>query len=197
LRKGDEQAFASIIDRHHASMLRVARSYVATREAAEDVVQETWLGVINGIGRFEERSSLKTWIFRILVNRAKTRGERDARTRPFSSLGDPNEPTVDPGRFHTQGRWAGFWSAPPTSHSVPEDHVVQAEVGRQLLAAIDQLPESHRIVITLRDIQGLSAPEVCELLDLSEANQRVLLHRARAKARATLERVLDESAEVS
>ncbi len=197
MRKGDEQAFASIIDRHHASMLRVARSYVATREAAEDVVQETWLGVINGIGRFEERSSLKTWIFRILVNRAKTRGERDARTRPFSSLGDPNEPTVDPGRFHTQGRWAGFWSAPPTSHSVPEDHVVQAEVGRQLLAAIDQLPESHRIVITLRDIQGLSAPEVCELLDLSEANQRVLLHRARAKARATLERVLDESAEVS
>ena len=197
MRKGDEQAFASIIDRHHASMLRVARSYVATREAAEDVVQETWLGVINGIGRFEERSSLKTWIFRILVNRAKTRGERDARTRPFSSLGDPNEPTVDPGRFHTQGRWAGFWSAPPTSHSVPEDHVVQAEVGRQLLAAIDQLPESHRIVITLRDIQGLSAPEVCELLDLSEANQRVLLHRARAKARATLERVLDESAGVS
>lgn len=175
-------------------MLRVARSYVASREAAEDVVQEAWLGVINGIDEFEERSSLKTWIFRILVNRAKTRGERESRTRPFSSLATPDEPTVDPDRFLSQGRWAGFWSAPPTSHTLPEDHALLAEVGEQVLAAIDKLPESQRIVITLRDIQGLTASEVCGLLELSDVNQRVLLHRARSSARATLERVLDKSA---
>src|SRR6266508_4832140 len=109
-------------------MLRVARSYVATREAAEDVVQETWLGVIRGLDRFEERSSLKTWIFQFLVNRAKTRGEREGRSRPFSSLqGTGDEPAVDPSRFNQHGRWAGFWSAPPTKHSLPEDHVVLAE----------------------------------------------------------------------
>jgi RNA polymerase sigma-70 factor (ECF subfamily) len=174
-------------------MLRVARSYVASREAAEDVIQETWLGVINGLDRFEERASLKTWIFRILVNQAKTRGEREARTRPFSSLEQPDdEPAVDPGRFNARGRWAGFWSAPPTSDLVPEDHVVLAEVGEQVLAAIDHLPERQRVVITLRDIQDLSAAEVCELLGLSEVNQRVLLHRARSRARATLEQVLAE-----
>jgi RNA polymerase sigma-70 factor (ECF subfamily) len=177
-------------------MLRVARAYVATREAAEDVVQETWLGVIDGLGRFEERSSLKTWIFRILVNRAKTRGEREGRTRPFSSL-EPvgDEPTVDPDRFYAKGRWAGFWSSPPTAHALPEDHVVMAEAGAQLLAAIDQLPPNQRLVITLRDVHGLPASDVCQLLELSESNQRVLLHRARAKARTALEAFLDERAD--
>lgn len=197
LRKGDERAFAALIDRYHASMLRVARSFVATHEAAEDVVQETWLGVITGLDRFEERASLKTWIFRILVNRAKTRGSREARTRPFSSLEpEGDEPAVDPSRFNDQGRWAGFWSSPPTPHSLPEDHVVQAEAGRQLLEAIDGLPPNQRLVITLRDVQGMSANEVCDLLDVSEVNQRVLLHRARSKARARLERFLDESASI-
>jgi RNA polymerase sigma-70 factor (ECF subfamily) len=171
-------------------MFRIARSYVATREAAEDVVQETWLGVINGLDRFEERSSLKTWIFRILVNRARSRGEREARTRPFSSLGTTDdESAVDGSRFNSEGQWAGFWSVPPTAHSLPEDHMLQAETGEQLLAAIDGLPPTQRIVITLRDVQGLSAAEVCELLDVTPAHQRVLLHRARSKARATLEQV--------
>ncbi len=177
-------------------MLRVARSYVATREAAEDVVQETWLGVINGLDRFEQRSSLKTWMFRILVNRAKTRGERDARSRPFSSLDllEPggDEPAVDPSRFNTHGRWAGYWSSPPSAAALPEDSVVVAEAGQRLVAAIDSLPPSQRLVITLRDVQGLSAAEVCDLLQVSEGNQRVLLHRARSKVRATLECYLDD-----
>jgi RNA polymerase sigma-70 factor, ECF subfamily len=192
LRGGDEQAFAALIDRHHASMLRVARSYVATREAAEDVVQETWLGVIKGLDGFEGRSSLKTWIFRILVNRARTRGQREARSQPFSAVSPVGkEPVVDPARFYDTGRWAGFWSAPPTLHSPAEQQVIATEASQQLLAAIGQLPDSQRVVITLRDVQGLSASEVCDLLDISEANQRVLLHRARTKARAALERYLD------
>jgi RNA polymerase sigma-70 factor (ECF subfamily) len=197
LREGDEQVFASLVDRYHSSMLRVARSYVASREAAEDVVQETWLGVINGLDRFEERASLKTWIFRILVNRAKTRGQREARSRPFSAFGQPDdEAAVDPSRFNARGRWEGFWSAPSAPDPLPEDRVVAAEVGEQVLAAIDDLPERQRVVITLRDIQDLSASEVCDVLGLSEANQRVLLHRARSRARATLERALAEPAEV-
>lgn len=175
-------------------MLRVARYYVSSREAAEDVVQETWLGVIKGLEGFEGRSSLKTWIFRILVNRARTRGQREARTQPFSALGsDTDEPAEDPTRFHDTGRWTGFWSTPPTFHSPTEQQVISAEATKQVLAAIGQLPNSQRVVITLRDVQGLSASEVCELLDISEANQRVLLHRARTKARAALERYLDNS----
>jgi RNA polymerase sigma-70 factor (ECF subfamily) len=193
LRAGDEQAFAALLDRYHATMLRVARGYVATREAAEDVVQETWLGVINGIDGFEGRSSLKTWIFRILVNRAKTRGEREGRTRPFSSVvPDDGEPSVDPERFIDSGRWAGFWAAPPAHHSIPEARVLAGEAGQQLAHAVDELPDNQRLVISLRDIQGLTAPEVCELLSISEANQRVLLHRARSKVRAVLEGYLDD-----
>jgi RNA polymerase sigma-70 factor, ECF subfamily len=190
LRKGDEQAFGSLIDRYHTSMVRVARTYVATKEAAEDVVQETWLGVIKGLDGFEERSSLKTWIFRILVNRAKTRGEREARTRPFSSLeGADDEPAVDPDRFNEHGRFAGYWSAPPTAASIPEDAVVLAELGQQLLGVLEGLPATQRTVITLRDLHGLSSAEVCDLLGVSEVNQRVLLHRARSKARAALEHI--------
>ena len=192
LRRGDERAFAGLIDRYHASMVRVARSYVATREAAEDVVQETWLGVIKGLDSFEGRSSLKTWIFRILVNRARTRGQREARSQPFSAIASGgDEPAVDPARFYDTGRWVGFWSAPPTLHSPAEQQLIATEAGQQILAAIGQLPDSQRIVITLRDVEGLSASEVCDLLDISEANQRVLLHRARTKARAALERYLD------
>jgi RNA polymerase sigma-70 factor (ECF subfamily) len=193
LRAGDELAFAALLDRYHGTMLRVARGYVATKEAAEDVVQETWLGVINGIDGFEARSSLKTWIFRILVNRAKTRGEREGRVRPFSSVvAEPGEPSVDPDRFIESGRWAGYWATPPAHHSLPEARVLAGEAGVQLADAVEKLPENQRIVISLRDIQGLSAPEVCELLSISEANQRVLLHRARSKVRAALEGYLDD-----
>jgi RNA polymerase sigma-70 factor (ECF subfamily) len=200
LRAGDEKAFAALVDRYYDTMLRVARFHVATREAAEDVVQETFLGVIQGIDRFEGRSSLRTWMFRILVNRAKTRGEREGRTRPFSSFAselEADEPAVDPDRFLAEGRWAGFWAAPPAAGHLPEARVVAAEAGDRLIAAIQALPDSQRTVITLRDVQGCSSSEVCELLDISEANQRVLLHRARSKARTALEQYLDERVEVS
>lgn len=198
LRAGDEAVFAALVDRYHGPLMRVARDYVATKEAAEDVVQETWLGVINGIDRFEARSSLKTWIFRILVNRAQSRGEREARTKPFSSfVGDADDPAVDPDRFVDSGRWAGFWKSPPSACSIPEDNVLVAETGALLMAAVEALPASQRAVIELHDIQGLSSAEVCELLSLSEGNQRVLLHRARTKVRAALEEYLDDRAGVS
>jgi RNA polymerase sigma-70 factor, ECF subfamily len=195
LRAGKEDAFASLIDRYYDAMIRVARLHVATKEAAEDVVQETFLGVIRGIDRFEGRSSLKTWIFRILVNRAKTRGERESRTRPFSSMiGElsVHDPAVDPTRFLDAGRWRGYWQAPPSAEQLPEAHALATEVGDDLLAVIAALPSNQRLVITLRDVQGFSSAEVCELLAISEANQRVLLHRARSKARAALEHRLDE-----
>jgi RNA polymerase sigma-70 factor (ECF subfamily) len=194
LRAGDEQAFASLLDRYYAPMLRVARDYVATREAAEDVVQETFLGVLRGIDRFEGRSSLKTWLFRILVNRARTRGEREARTVPFSALETgEGEPAVDPSRFVGPGhRWSGFWASPPSRANPPEERVLAAEAVGVLQPVIDDLPPNQRLVITLRDVEGFSAPEVCDLLGISDANQRVLLHRARSKARAAYERYLDE-----
>ncbi len=193
LRAGDEAAFGELVDRYYAIMQHVARQYVASKEAAEDVVQETFLGVIQGIDRFEGRSSLKTWIFRILVNRARTRGEREGRTRPFSALVlglDVDEPSVDPERFASEGRWAGYWSAPPSAEQLPEASVLVAELGSELRAVIAGLPAAQRTVLELRDVQGLTSAEVCELLELSEANQRVLLHRARSKARAALERGL-------
>jgi len=188
LRAGDEAAFGELVDRYYQSMLHVARGYVATKEAAEDVVQETFLGVIKGLADFQGRSSLKTWMFRILVNRAQTRGEREGRTRPFSSVGDARgEPAVDPDRFAKEGRWAGYWTSPPSEEHLPEARVLAAEIGDQLLAAIAMLPEAQRAVLELRDVLGFDAREVCDLLDVSEANQRVLLHRARSKARAFLE----------
>ncbi|HEV7535955.1 MAG TPA: sigma-70 family RNA polymerase sigma factor [Acidimicrobiia bacterium] len=186
LRRGDEKAFATLIDRYHASLLRLAMSYVATKEQAEDVVQETWLGVLNGIDRFEGRSSLKTWIFRILVNRAKTKGVRERRSVPFSSLesdGDEREPAVDPSRFQE-----GAWSAPPESwEGIPEDRLLSGETRTVVEDAIARLPDMQRAVITLRDVRGFTAQEACEVLGLTEANQRVLLHRARSKVRARLE----------
>ena len=199
LRAGDEAAFGDLVDRYYGVMLRVARSYVATKEAAEDVVQETFLGVIQGIDRFEQRSSLRTWMFRILVNRAKTRGEREGRARPFSSFrsGVDDEPAVDPDRFLSAGRWAGFWSAPPSAEHLPDAGVLAAELGDRLTEAVAALPAAQRTVLELRDVQGLTAAEVCELLELSEINQRVMLHRARSKARTLLEGYLDERAGVS
>ncbi len=195
LRAGDESAFAGLVDRYYGPMLRLARQFVATKEAAEDVVQETFLGVIQGIDRFEGRSSLRTWMFRILVNRARTRGEREGRTRPFSALSlglDTDEPAVDPDRFVREGRWSGFWSAPPSPAELPEASVLAGELGAQLQAALDTLPAAQRVVIDLRDVKGFSSAEVCELLDISEGNQRVLLHRARSKARAAFEQLLGD-----
>ena len=193
LRRGDERAFASLLDLYHASLIRLAMVYVGNRAVAEEVAQETWLGVVKGIDRFEGRSSLKTWIFRILTNTAKTRAEREGRTVPISSLTrelEADELAVEPDRFIDQNaeRWGGHWAAPPTSwETIPETRLVSDETQGVIEQAIDALPAMQRQVITLRDVQGFPSEEVCELLTISEANQRVLLHRGRSKVRAALE----------
>ena len=194
LREGDESAFVELIDRYGPMMLRVAQMYVRDRATAEEVVQETWLAVLNGIDRFEERSSLKTWIFRILTNRAKTRGERDGRVVPFSSLAgaeaEENEPSVDPDRFlGADSRTPGAWAAPPRAW--PEDAVLDKEALGVIEMAIDKLPEAQREVILLRDVEGWTPMEVSDALEITDGNQRVLLHRARTKVRAALELYLD------
>jgi len=196
LRAGDEDAFMTLVDRYGPQMLRVARLYVPTAAIAEDVVSETWLAVLAGLDRFEGRSSLKTWIFRILANRAKTRGLRERRSVPFSSLadaGDDDGPTVDAERFEPAGsRWAGHWSTAPSRFGdLPEEQLLSKETAETARTAIAALPESQRTVITLRDVEGWDAAEVCDLLGISEGNQRVLLHRARSKVRQALERELD------
>ncbi len=172
--------------------------YTPTRAVAEDVVQETWLGVLQGLDRFEGRSSLKTWIFRILTNRAKTRGTRERRSIPFSSFADPSadgpEPAVDPSRFHGEDdRWPHGWASPPTSwDEVPEDRLLSSETLGKVAEAIASLSGAQREVITLRDVEGWTSAEVCNHLGLSETNQRVLLHRARAKVRSALEEYLQD-----
>jgi RNA polymerase sigma-70 factor, ECF subfamily len=190
LRRGDEAAFAELIERYSAPLIRLAAGFVRDRAVAEEVVQETWLAVLQGIDRFEARSSLKTWVYRILTNKAKTRGERERRSVPFSSLAPADEgPSVDPDRFlGPDHHWAGHWSVPPPRwDEIPEERLL----GRETLAcaqrAIDALPLAQRQVITLRDVEGWDSEDVCELLGLSEGNQRVLLHRARTKVRLALE----------
>jgi RNA polymerase sigma-70 factor (ECF subfamily) len=190
LREGDEAAFKELIDRYHASLVRVAQAYVPTRALAEEVAQETWLAVLEGLDRFEGRSSLKTWLFRILTNRAKTRGMRERRSLPFSAL-ESDDGAVDPDRFRGPDEaWPGHWSAPP--HGFPEERLLAHETRRVIEDAIRKLPKTQRTVITLRDVEGWSAEEVCNALTLSETNQRVLLHRARSAVRAALERYLED-----
>jgi RNA polymerase sigma-70 factor (ECF subfamily) len=194
--EGDETAFRMLVDRYHGSLLRVAMIYVRNRAVAEEVVQETWLAVISGLPRFERRSLLKTWIFRILTNQAKTRAARERRTVPMSSIAleeDDDWTSVEPERFRgPEDRWAGHWASPPQSWAdVPEQRLLSGETLRVIRETISALPLTQAKVITLRDVEGWSAEEVCALLDLSEANQRVLLHRARSKVRAELERYLD------
>jgi RNA polymerase sigma-70 factor (ECF subfamily) len=195
LRVGDEQAFAALVAKYGPSLLRLALLYVSSRAVAEEVVAETWLAVFTGLERFEGRSTLKTWLFRILTNKAKTRGQREARTLPFSAFaadGDEDEPAVDADRFLGPAqRLAGHWSAPP--RAVPEERLLAGEARARIEAAIAALPPNQRAVITLRDVEGLSADEACSVLGLSETNQRVLLHRARAKVRAAFERYLQET----
>jgi RNA polymerase sigma-70 factor, ECF subfamily len=185
LRAGDESAFARLVKEHGASMLRVARLYVGSRAVAEEVVQEAWLAVLNGIGAFEGRSTLKTWIFRILANIAKTRGQREGRSIPFSALAPDDEPAVDPDRFLADGQWA----SPPASWG-PEDQLLGQETRAAIDQAIAALPPSQAIVITMRDVEGFSSEETRNALDVSETNQRVLLHRARSKVRQALEEYL-------
>ncbi len=190
LRSGDEAAFRDLIARYHAPFVRVAQMYVPSRALAEEVAQETWLAVLEGIDRFEGRSSLKTWLFRILTNRAKTRGMREGRSLPFSSL-ENDDAAVDVDRFRDPDEgWPGHWRAPP--RAFPEERLLAAETRDVIADAIERLPETQRTVITLRDIEGWSADEVCNALTLSETNQRVLLHRARSAVRAALEKYMDD-----
>lgn len=192
LRCGDEGAFARLVGEYHGALVRMAMLYVADRTAAEEVAQETWLAVLRGIHRFEGRSSLKTWIFRILTNRAQTRGQRDSRIVPFAALARTeiagDEPTVDPALFRgPQDRYPGGWVSFPRDWDAPEERLLSREVQRNILAAIEDLPPVQRAVIGLRDVEGLGSHEVCNVLAISETNQRVLLHRARAKVRRALE----------
>lgn len=196
LRAGDEDAFMSLVERLQPQMLRIARMYVSTGAVAEEVVQEAWVGVLKGLDGFEGRSSLRTWILRILVNTAKTRGQRESRSIPFSSLWAPEpgaEPAVGPERFIPQGqRWAGHWAEEPAAwDSVPEERLLSSETLRRVGEAIETLPPNQREVIRMRDVLGWSSSEVCNALELSETNQRVLLHRARAKVRRLLEGYLE------
>jgi RNA polymerase sigma-70 factor (ECF subfamily) len=187
LRAGDEAAFLALVRRHHSGMLRVASTFVRSRAIAEEVVQEAWLGVLKGLHLFEGRASLQAWIFRILVNCAKTRGARESRTTPLSSL-EPGDgaPAVSPDRFLDEGeRWPGHWSEPPAPW--PDARVASNEMVALVREAMEILPEAQRTVMSLRDVEGWDSAEVCELLGISEGNQRVLLHRARSKVRALVE----------
>lgn len=191
---GDEAAFANLVEQYHSRLLRLARLFVADRASAEEVVQDTWLAVLTGLRSFGGRSSLKTWMFSILTNKAKTRGWRERRTVPFSSLLDGNageqpavdQPAVDPARFTARG----IWAAPPDrwGDDTPENVLLRQEARGHIEDAIAALPPAQRAVVTLRDVEGLDSAEVCHMLDLSEVNQRVLLHRGRSKLRTTLER---------
>jgi RNA polymerase sigma-70 factor (ECF subfamily) len=198
LRQGDEAAFARLVDQYHASLRRVARLYVSNRAVADEVVQDTWLGVIHGMWAFEGRSSLKTWIFRILINRAKTRAAREGRTVPFAGFGADDagapEAAVSPNRFWPADHPTepGHWRSPPRDFEAsPEHRLLGREAGEQLQKAIDTLPPNQRLVLTLRDVEGCSTEEVCNALGIQETNGRVLLHRARAKVRAALEPYLE------
>lgn len=199
LRAGDRGAFATLVERYEPTMLRVARHHVRTTAVAEEVVQEAWVGLLEGLDRFEGRSTLKTWLFRILTNRAKTRGERERRCVPFSALSaeDDTGPAVEPDRFlppgdgHAPGAWA---AAPSDWRTVPEDRLLARETLDRLGDAISGLPARQRAVVVLRDVEGHSPADVCTALGVSEANQRVLLHRGRAKVRAALATYLDEAA---
>lgn len=189
LRRGDEGAFLALVTVHHASMLRVASLFVSSAAVAEEVVQEAWLGVLNGLDSFQGRSSLRGWIFSIVTNCAKTRGIREARSSPFSSFDDPDddEPAVDPSRFLASDhpRWPGHWASPPEQWA--EDKLLTKELVGFVHEAITALSPNQRRVITLRDVEGWTSAEVARALGISEVNQRVLLHRARSKVRGALE----------
>ena len=192
LRRGDADAFAALLDRHSAALIRVAMAYVPSRAAAEEVVQETWVAVIRGVDRFEGRSSLKTWIFRILTNLAMRSGARERRSVPFSALAaaeDTGEPAVDPDRFlpADHALFPGHWALMPARWPTPEEGLLAGETRDVVAAAIDALPPAQRTVIALRDVEGWSAEEVSDALEIAPGNQRVLLHRARSRVRNAIE----------
>jgi len=197
LRAGDENTFRELFARHYPTMKRIARGYVSSDAVAEEVVQETWLAVVSGIERFQRRSALTTWIFSILINQARTHCARERRAMPFSSLApsDADDPSVDPDRFQQDDEaWPGHWATPPRPWQKPERRLLSLESRERLKHALGQLPERQRLIVGLRDVEGLSAEEVCDRLALSQENQRVLLHRGRSRLRAVLEEYFDAAA---
>ena len=194
LRAGDERAFTKLVQEYGPAMLRVARMFVSSRAVAEEVVQEAWLGVLKGLGRFEGRSSLKTWIFRILTNTAKTRAVREGRSIPFSALASDDDESggVEPDRFlGDDTRFPGHWALPPQRwDAAPEGRLLADETLELIEREIAKLPPNQAIVVTMRDVEGFDAEDVRNVLDISETNQRVLLHRARSKLRQALEEYL-------
>ena len=194
LRQGDEAAFLALVNKHHSAMLRLASAHVSSAAVAEEVVQEAWLGVLKGLASFEGRSSLRSWIFGILANCAKSRGVREARSAPFSSFDDPDEDEapVDPSRFlgADHPRWPGHWASPPEAWA--DEKLLARETVGFVLQEIERLPPSQRQVVTLRDVEGWTSAEICVALGISEGNERVLLHRARSRIRAALERRFGE-----
>jgi len=199
LRGGDESAFEALVDKYHTSLVRLASIYAPDQRIAEEVAQETWLAVLRGLDRFEGRSSFKTWLFSILVNRAKTYAQREGRYARSASLDeigtDPGESAVSPERFHPPDHpvWPGHWATPPSPwDDAPESRLESMETRQEIEVAITDLPDTQREVITLRDIQGLSSQEVCNILEITDTNQRVLLHRARSRVRRVLEQQLEE-----
>ena len=194
---GDESSFATVVERYAAPMLRVALLYVRDRTVAEEVVQETWVSALRGLDRFEHRSSFKTWLFTILVHGARRRGMREARSVPFSALASrelASNDHPDAERFFPADhpRWPGNWSTVVSTWDLPEERLLAAETRSRLLHSLSTLPEAQRLVFTLRDVEGFTAEEVCNLLELTDSNQRVLLHRARLKIRRELESYFDQ-----
>ena len=192
LRRGDEGAFTWLVQQYHNSLVRLALNYVRGHAIAEEVAQETWIAVLKGLSRFEGRSSVKTWIFTILTNRAKTRGQREKRSLPFSELDTAfeNQPTVDPERFNPLNfpTFPGHWALKPASwENIPEQIMLSQELLNVVRKAVSELPPGQQAVIELSDIEGFSSNDVCNILGISETNQRVLLHRARAKVRKALD----------
>lgn len=197
LRAGDEEAFDELIRAEGPGMLGVARLYVGSREVAEEVVQETWLRVLRSIDDFEGRSSLRTWIYVILANVARTRRAREGRSTPLASLQEESERSVPEERFFPSShpRWAGMWSTLVDAwDAIPDERLLAGEARAKLRAALERLPARYAVVFTLRDVEGWSAEEVCALLELTPENQRVLLHRARSRVRALLEKYLEGAA---
>ena len=194
LRAGDERTFRELFERSYPMMKRVARGYVASDAVAEEIVQDTWMAIVTGIERFEGRAALGTWMFSILTNQAKSHGARERRAVPFASIApaDVEEPAVDSDRFQKDDEaWPGHWATPPRPWQKPERRLLSLEARDQLKEALSQLPERQRLIVVLRDVEGLSAEEVCDLLELSQENQRVLLHRGRSRLRAFLEQYLE------
>lgn len=196
LRRGDERAFDELVNKHHGSLIRMAMGYVGDHEVAEEVVQDTWMAVIEGLGRFERRSSLRTWIFGIMIHKAKDRGVREKRHVTFSAFdsnGEEHDEAVDPARFHQSGEWVGHWAVPPQpwDDRTPEQLLASQQAVSAMERAIEALPQTLKDVLILRDVEGVDAREACEILKITETNLYVRLHRARERVRQAVETYLE------